>query len=825
NTRWGGFLRDGVDGFDARFFGITPREAVSMDPQQRLLLEVAWEALEHAGQSPATLNGSATGVFAGICTNDYSRLFDGAARIDSYMSTGNAFSVAAGRLSYLLGLQGPSLAVDTACSSSLVALHLAVQSLRSRECNLALAAGVNLILSPISSLALSHLRMMAPDGRCKTFDAAADGFVRGEGCGVVVLKRLRDALADRDNILALIRGTAVNQDGRSGGLTAPNGPAQEAVIRRALANGGVAAADVDYVEAHGTGTALGDPIECKALGTVLNEGRDPARKLMLASVKTNIGHLEAAAGIAGLIKVALALSHREIPPHLHLRSLSPHISFGGLAVEIPAAATAWPAHHGTRIAGLSSFGFSGTNAHVVFEGAPEIAPTLSAQSAHLLCLSARSAEALRQLVQRFRSHLIEDPDQEFAEVCTTANAGRAHFEHRLAIVAADAGACERALASGDWIAGQVAEGESPKVGFVFTAEAISAAQEWLRWGVSPAAALGHGPGEKAAAFVAGILSAEQAAGADAPVPQAPQLPFLSSRSGCRVDTSEILDAAYWRTPVSGTRLPEALAALRDEGCELLLHFGPKPAGVAGEWLDGSKMLETLARCYVAGVPIDWTAVYADRGYRKVPLPTYPFERRRYWLDLPETSQPPASEWLYDLEWQPHGSLNGPEAIAREIEPQVGELASRFGLDVYEQFLPETDSLAIAYCAHALRKLGCELPADLQQDPEALADRIGVACNHRRLFGRIIEMLSVSPIPAPCDLEQRYASLLSLYPRCEGELSLFANCGRKLAEVLRGDVDPLHLLFPAGSVAAVEKLYQDSPFFQAMNTLIAEAFTA
>src|SRR5262245_10245506 len=316
-TRQGGFL-DEIGQFDPQFFGMAPREAISLDPQQRLLLEVSWEALEHAGQAPDKLLGSRTGVFVGINGSDYGFLQMAAAGSspDLYFGTGNAMSAAAGRLSYVLGLQGPSLSVDTACSSSLVAVHLASQSLRHHECRMAIAGGVNIILNPDVTVNFCRARMLSADGRCKTFDAAADGYVRGEGCGVVVLKRLGDALADGDRVLAVLRGSAVNQDGRSSGLTAPNGQAQEALIRAALDDAGLAATDVGYIEAHGTGTNLGDPIELRAIQAV-HGARDAARPLLVGSVKTNIGHLEPASGVAALIKTVSALVHEAIPAHLH----------------------------------------------------------------------------------------------------------------------------------------------------------------------------------------------------------------------------------------------------------------------------------------------------------------------------------------------------------------------------------------------------------------------------------------------------------------------------------------------------------------------------
>src|ERR1700722_7963507 len=328
-TRYGGFIGD-VDQFDCGFFGIAPREAQGMDPQQRLLLEVSWEALENAGQAPSRLETSKTGVYFGLCTTDYSYLqirSEDPALLNAHFGSGIAHSIASGRLSYLLGLQGPSLSIDTACSSSLVAIHLACQALRSGDCRMALAGGVNLILGPEIFIALSHARMLAPDGRCKTFSAAADGFSRGEGCGVVVLKRLVDAKADGDRLLAVIRGTAVNQDGPSSALTAPNGPAQEDVIRTALARAGLKPREVGYIEAHGTGTQLGDPLEMQALTAVFRADREAGAPLMIGSVKTNIGHLEGAAGVTGLIKLVLALRNKEIPPHLHMKEPNPHIDW------------------------------------------------------------------------------------------------------------------------------------------------------------------------------------------------------------------------------------------------------------------------------------------------------------------------------------------------------------------------------------------------------------------------------------------------------------------------------------------------------------------
>ena len=438
NTRWGGFLNQ-VDRFDANFFGISPREAARMDPQQRLLLEVSWEALQDAGQVPGRLAGTQTGVFIGIATNDYGRLQWGDFElIDAYAGTGNALSIAANRISYVLDFRGPSIAIDTACSSSLVAVHLACSSLRNGESTLALAGGVNLILSPAIAINFTKAGAMAADGRCKTFDARADGYVRSEGAGVVVLKPLSKAAADGDPIYAVIRGSAVNQDGRSNGLMAPNPAAQEAVLREAYRQAAVSPGKVQYVEAHGTGTLLGDPIEVQALGAVMGADRPVERPCALGSVKTNLGHLEAAAGIAGLIKVALALRYHEIPPSLHFETPNPLIPFSELPLRVQTALGPWPAESGAALAGVSSFGFGGTNAHVVLEEAPaagiEASDAKRESSAHLLPLSARSPEALQSLARSYQDFLAGPASEATVrDVCYTASARLAHHDHRLAV--------------------------------------------------------------------------------------------------------------------------------------------------------------------------------------------------------------------------------------------------------------------------------------------------------------------------------------------------------------------------------------------------------
>ncbi|MEU3252593.1 SDR family NAD(P)-dependent oxidoreductase [Streptomyces sp. NPDC006997] len=450
NSRWGGFLAD-VDQFDRGFFGIARQEAARMDPQQRLLAEVAFEALEDAGLPADRLAGSPTGVFVGISSFDYAahQLRDLDA-IDAYTGTGSALSISANRLSYLLDLRGPSMAVDTACSSSLVSVLQAAASLAQGDCDLALAGGVNLVLSPALAINFSKAGVMSADGRCKPFDASANGYVRSEGAGIVVLKPLSRALADGDRVYAVIRGGAVNSDGASNGLMAPNPQAQEAVLRAAYTRAGVRPADVRYVEAHGTGTILGDPIEAKALGAVLGEGRDPERPCLIGSVKSNVGHMESAAGIGGLIKTALVLHHRTVPPTVHYREPNPHIPFDALPLRVADALQPWPDHDGPALAGVSSFGFGGTNAHVVLQEAP---PTPAAappapDGAVLLPVSARDEGALRELAARYETLLADAGDGLTPGVLASAAAlRRTHHEHRLAATGSTLGELRAALAA------------------------------------------------------------------------------------------------------------------------------------------------------------------------------------------------------------------------------------------------------------------------------------------------------------------------------------------------------------------------------------------
>lgn len=441
--RRGNFLDDPA-GFDAEFFGVTPREAELMDPQQRIVLETTWEALENAGIDPRTLAGTDAGVFMGVGSDDYGRqMLEDLGTIEAWTGVGASCCVVANRVSYLLDLRGPSFAVDAACASSLVAVHLAATALRGGECGVAIVGGVNVIAAPGLTLVLDAAGAISPDGRSKPFDAAADGYGRGEGAGVVVLKRLSDAARDGDRVHALLRGSAVNQDGRTAGIMAPNGDAQAQVVRLALRQAGVPATSVDFVEAHGTGTRAGDPVEAGALGAVFGAGRPAGRPCLIGSVKSNIGHLEAAAGVAGLIKAALALEHGVLPPQAGLFTANPDIDWAGLGLAVLAEATVWPGSAGPRRAGVSSFGYGGTVGHVVLEQVPEpdVAPqrAIPAAGPEVYPLSGASAAAVRALAAAVADTIPGDagPDA-LADVRHTLWRRRSHLAHRAAVVAADA---------------------------------------------------------------------------------------------------------------------------------------------------------------------------------------------------------------------------------------------------------------------------------------------------------------------------------------------------------------------------------------------------
>jgi microcystin synthetase protein McyD len=710
-TRFGAFL-DGVADFDPQFFGISAAEAACLDPQQRLLLEVSWEALERAHLAPENLFGSNTGVFIGSSSFEYASRLGSSVPTESvtaYFGTGGALSATAGRLSYFYGFSGPSFTVDTACSSSLVALHQAVASLRNRETDLALSGGVNLVISPPVYITFCRAHMLAADGRCKTFDAAADGFVRGEGCGVLVLKRLSDALATGDRILALVRGSAVNQDGASGGFTVPSGPSQQAVIRRALANSGLQPSAIDYVEAHGTGTSLGDPIEISALRSVFGKERSSGAPLLVGSVKTNFGHLEGAAGIAGIVKVILSLQHEKIPPHLNYSRPNPYIPWDQLPLRVTAGGAPWRRSGRSRLAGVSSFGFTGTNAHVVLEEAPS-APALAAssqdRSLHLLTVSAKSQQALFDQALRFAEKLEAEPAPRAADFCYSANCGRSHFPFRWGVTGVSPKDLARQLRSRTSVARipnapgrlafffpavlspggsslsaaspvfhaawqrceQVRQGPIP---FDSSREArfalqLALCELWKSFGLRPAGFLGEGIGNDAARTAAGSYSLEEG----------------------------------WGQAMSGDGNTGPGPAPASFSTILVMGTGaPSPAADAARVIQGGcaweSVLEALAELYEAGFTIDWESYDLPYSRNWIDLPGYPFQRQRHWVDLALAPALPA----------PHPLLGAREHLAQghrwesKISPQQPAYLDEHG--VYGQpVVPGAAFLEMALSAAA-----------------------------------------------------------------------------------------------------------------------------
>lgn len=739
----------GVADFDAGFFGFSPREAKLTDPQQRVFLECAWEALEDAG-SDLVGDGRATGVFAGASISTYLLHHLQPAGPSATPSTdlqvliGNDKDYLATLVAYKFGLRGPALGVQTACSTSLVAVHVACQSLLGHECDLALAGGITVRLPAGVGYMYEKGGVQSPDGHCRPFDAAAQGTVFGSGAGVVVLKRLADALADGDIIDAVIKGSAVNNDGSlKAGFTAPSENGQADVVAEALAVAGVEPATIGYVEAHGTATPIGDPIEVAALARAFRARAGatgiPAASCALGAVKSNFGHLESAAGIAGLIKTVLALKHRQIPPTLHFTKPNPVIDFAATPFYVTPSLTAWPDEETPRRAGVSSFGMGGTNAHVIVEqapappvtdDAPDPAAGASADRPFLLALSARQPGALAALARRYGEFLAGGGSGEhlnLADVCWSTGARRTHHGYRDAVVGRDRKELCAALSAvanptdaDSSVAAQ--HGRSSKITFVFPGQdarspgqdarwaglgrrltaaepAFRAAVEqcdeaarrvgcspasvlgfavqtglaawWRTMGINPDAALGHGIGEVAAAYVAGALSLDDAmhvmgrlAGARTPAlsaagrrPGASAIEFISAATGGPVDGAR-LDSSYWAaSPRDPVRFTEAVQWLAEHGHEIFVEISPDPsllpaieasllrlsrsgttvASLRRDADEQQALSDGLAALYRIGRTIDWDRLYPHHTF--VRLPTYPWQRSRHWVDHPQARQP------------------------------------------------------------------------------------------------------------------------------------------------------------------------------------------
>ncbi|HEU5473873.1 MAG TPA: SDR family NAD(P)-dependent oxidoreductase [Actinophytocola sp.] len=680
-VRHGAFMPEAAQ-FDAEFFGISPREALAMDPQQRLLLEVAWEAVERAGIDPTSLRGSQTGVYVGVLGQGYGTgLTEGAGEVEGLIGTGTAGSVASGRISYVLGLEGPAATIDTACSSSLVALHWACQALRAGECDLALAGGATVIATPAVFVEFSRQRGLAPDGRCKAFADSADGFGWSEGAGMLVVERLSDAHRLGHRVLAVVRGSAMNQDGASNGLTAPNGPSQQRVIRAALASAGLATQDIDAVEAHGTGTTLGDPIEAQAILATYGRNRPADRPLWLGSVKSNIGHAQAAAGVAGVIKMVQALRHGVLPRTLHVDRPTSRVDWAAGAVELLTDQRDWPEADRPRRAGVSSFGISGTNAHVILEQAPPVEAPGAEDGAGLPAsvpwvISGRSERALRAQAARLREQVAARPELRPADVGFSLATTRAAHEYRAMITAVDRAGCLAALDA--VAAGQPAPNLITGVGFgppsvavVFPGGEIPESERLHRipafaqahaavraqfdelgcwpgpaerfatgvavfrlleaFGVNPDFVTGDGFGEIVAAHVAGVWSlADACAVLAADDPGAalrtvsyrdPVLSIVADATGRLVGTEQARTPEYWLDRLTGTDRSTGLDWLTAEGIVTVT-----PADLAG-----AQPAEALAGLWVRGVPVSWGTYFQGSGAVRVELPTYAFQHKPYWL--------------------------------------------------------------------------------------------------------------------------------------------------------------------------------------------------
>ncbi len=748
-----------IEMFDASFFGISPREANIIDPQHRLFLECAWESMESAGYDPET-NESSIGVYAGVGMNTYllKNLYPNLDTLE--LSLGNFQLMIANdkdfmptRVSYKLNLKGPSVNVQTACSTSLVAVHMACQSLLNGECDMALAGGVSVRVPQKAGYFYHQGMILSPDGHCRAFDARAQGTVVGNGVGIVVLKRLADAIADGDCIHAIIKGSAINNDGsQKVGYTAPSVDGQTAVISEAQAIAGIEAETITYIEAHGTGTALGDLIEMEALTQAFRASTQKKGFCAIGSVKTNIGHLDAASGVAGLIKTVLALKHKLLPPSLHFEQPNPQIDFANSPFYVNTTLSEWKTDGTPRRAGVSSFGIGGTNAHVILEEAPALVPVAAKveRSQHILALSAKSEKALGELAQSYADFLASHRSASLADICFTASTGRSHFDHRLAVVAESHMQLQEALsafATGRETTGLVSSKgctkKYTKIAFLFTGQGseylgmgrqiyetqptfrqtfdrcneilrpylkesllqvlypepgktslldqtaytqpalfaleYALVQLWKSWGVEPTAVMGHSVGEYVAACVAGVFSLEdglkliaERARLMQSLPQegemvaefrrvaatvtyaAPQVDIISNVTGEQL-TAEAINPEYWcRHLRSSVQFTASLQKLHTSGYEVFVEIGPKPTllgmgryclpEVEGVWLpslcqgqEDWQLLQSLGELYVRGMPVNWSGFDRDYVRRRVNLPTYPWQRQRYWVETAEVN--------------------------------------------------------------------------------------------------------------------------------------------------------------------------------------------
>ncbi|MDJ1183388.1 type I polyketide synthase [Roseofilum casamattae] len=1017
-----------IDRFDAQFFGYSEKEAQLMDPQHRFFLECAWEALENAGYNPRNYPGT-VGVYAGSSPSTYlinnvspslgasphrplltHCLFRGTGDVHSDLGNGSDYLPM--RVSYKFNLTGPSLNIQTACSTSLVAVHLACQSLRSGESDLALAGGASIFVPEKTGYLYHEDMMLSPDGHCRAFDADARGTLFGNGVGTVVLKRLEEAIADRDTIYAVIKGSAINNDGAGKvSYTAPSIEGQTAAISDALAMANINPRTVSYVEAHGTGTPLGDPIEIAALTQAFrqNTSSQDNNFCAIGSVKTNIGHLDATAGIASLIKTVLALHHKAIPPSLHFKQPNPNIDFSQSPFYVNTALTQWETNGDPRCAGVSSFGMGGTNAHVVLEEAPkplntQAATVQSEPPLHLLTLSGKTEQAVADLVESYVAEL--NREAKIGDICFTANAGREHFKHRLAVIAGSTEELLQQLQTFGKPLNATAD-SSQQIAFIFTGQgsqyagmarqlyqtqpvfrqaldecdrilhsyldlpllevlypdlesqkqetetpwaidqtrytqpAIFAieyalAQLWQSWGIEPDLVMGHSIGEYVAACVAGVFSLEDglkliaqrgklmqalpqdgemlallASEADAKAaiepyaeevslaaingPESivisgkreainaierhlgtrgiktkkltvshafhspsiepmlaefdrvlqqiqfsmPQLGLVSNVTG-ELATTAITTSEYWcdhaRQPV---QFMTGMSTLEQQEIDVFIEIGAKPILLGmgrqclpthkGLWLpslrsgqeDWQQLLSSLAELYRHGVPINWFGFHQDFQRRRIPLPTYPFQRERYWVEAKNESD--------------NSQLSQRPILAEigdRLETRLAELIDRPTIVVFAETLAQLENVSVTYILAALEQMGWKFQLQESFKTDQIAEKLGVIPQHQRLFERMLDILAevnvlqqsedkweIISIPEIEDPQEQMNSLSC--SEAEAEITLLRRCAPQLVEVLRGQCNPLELLFPNGDLSTLIQHYQNSPVIRIMNTLVQE----
>lgn len=865
------FLQEDISLFDTGFFGISPRETIELDPQQRLLLELSWEAIERAGINPWQLKDSRTGVFIGLLTSEYGYYKPHPPEsIGPYTVTGMLSSLASGRLAHYFGFHGPALTIDTACSSSLVTTHLACESLRRGECDLALSGGMSLMISPEAFVMLCKVRALAKDGRCKSFDSSADGYGRGEGGGILVLKRLSDATRDGDRILALIKGSVVNQDGPSSGLTVPNGAAQQDLIAEGLKRAELTAAEIGYFEAHGTGTPLGDPIEMQAINAVYAK-TNRITPLYLGTVKANIGHLEAAAGIAALIKTVLCIQNKMIPANIHLKTLNPRIDLAAIPAEMPNEAIPWDSGDMRRHAAISSFGFSGTNAHIILAEPPvvEIEPE-RLDAPVLLSVSALDKTALNELASNYLSYLIASPaNLNLSDLCFTANTGRASFSERLVFLATNKAQLESGIAAylvarkaSEFAFVSPANQETAKPAFLFLSGTVQDSQslftfyrsysvfskafaacaeefssylgaDWairqdqsfsvygfaidyayaqllMSWGIRPSLVYGEKQGLYLAACIAEVMSLATAIACllqekypdfTLSVEQLTpaKIHILSPNTGKLLKKTEVMMPSTWlNLPVENTNFAEVLKTMEENKCTVLLSCSGQELSSTSSLLtinretDQDKVNRSLAQLYCAGLSLHWIAVYASSQFGRLILPTYPFQRKSYWVSP-----------IKMIETTPKSSLIYNPLQGQRLTSPLPEIQFEFQLS--------TDRLPELNDTHNMMHVGYFL--------EMIKNTVRQALPMKQF--KVLELAFLSAVTLTPGKAKSLYLILSPQAKQEFELSFFCRDSEALPWSLyvKGRIRlEAELNFPVVSLQALAKLKQ-----QALKLFNATAF--